>query len=103
MLVFFVLASAVLVHNLLAYSGYRDYAEIILDGQVVKRVSLVEDYVFSLPERPGVVFEVRDGLIAFGASDCPNQICVNAGFIGRPGQMAVCMPHRLVLVVAGYD
>ena len=29
------------------------------------------------------------------ASDCRNQICIRSGVISKPGQMIVCLPHRL--------
>ena len=60
-------------------------------------------YLFRLDENqtfyiiPNVIFEIRDGRIAFIESDCPDQICVRTGFIGQEGQMAACLPNRLVL------
>ena len=50
---------------------------------------------------PNVVFEVRDGQIAFVKSDCPDQVCVRVGFIGRSGQMAACLPNGFVLFLSG--
>ena len=50
---------------------------------------------------PNVIFEVRDGQIAFVKSDCPDQVCVRAGFIGRAGQMAACLPNGFVLTLLG--
>ena len=52
---------------------------------------------------PNVIFEVRDGRIAFIKSDCPDQICVRAGFIGQAGQMAACLPNGLVLSLLGAE
>lgn len=70
-------------------------------------VYLDYDTNFSLPSMPHVIFEVRDGEIAFVKSDCPDQICVRTGFLSRPGQMAACLPNNLILVminrVAGDD
>ena len=77
------------------------YGEILFDGQVVKRVLLSYDSTFFVNQHPAVVFEVSSGLIGFKISDCHNQICVNTGFIGRVGQVAVCLPNRLVLAVVG--
>jgi len=74
-------------------------AEVILDGKVVMTVDLTKDQTFSLPEKPNVVFQVKNNAIAFIESDCPDKICVNTGFISKPGQMAVCLPNHLMLKV----
>ena len=52
---------------------------------------------------PNVMFEIRDGRIAFIKSDCPDQICVHTGFIGQSGQMAACLPNGLVLSLLGAE
>jgi len=80
-------------------SDDMQYATITLDGEIVKQVNLNENRIFSIEERPNVVFEVRDGAIAFTIANCPDQICVNMGFIRHRGQMAVCLPNRLLLSV----
>jgi hypothetical protein len=72
------------------------YAE-ITHGDIIYSIPLHDDKVFSLPSAPHVVFEVRGGRIAFVQSDCPDRICIHAGFQGRPGQMAACLPNRLVV------
>ena len=52
---------------------------------------------------PNVIFEVKDGQIAFVKSDCPDQVCVHAGFIRSVGQMAACLPNGLVLTLLGVN
>lgn len=86
----------------LCFSGSREkgtQCEIYLDGQLVSTVSLSRDQVFSLPEIPEVVFCVSEGAICFHSSDCPDQTCVQTGFINEPGQYAICLPHRLMLEI----
>ena len=82
-------------------SGEPARAEILLDGTVAAAVPLNRNQVFSIPQRPQVRLEVRDGRCAFIHSDCPDQICVNTGFIGTPGLTAACLPNRMVLRIAG--
>ena len=64
-------------------------------------ISLDENRTFYII--PNVIFEVRDGQIAFVKSDCPDQICVRTGFIHRSGQMAACLPNGLVLFLSGTE
>ncbi|MCL2492967.1 MAG: NusG domain II-containing protein [Clostridiales bacterium] len=74
-------------------------AEVIYGGKVVMTVDLTKDRTFSLPEKPNVVFQVKNDSIAFTKSDCPDQICVHTGFISKPGQMAACLPNDLMLKI----
>ncbi|MDR0249280.1 MAG: NusG domain II-containing protein [Oscillospiraceae bacterium] len=70
-------------------------------GGEVMSVALDKDITFTLPGDGAVAFEVRGGAIAFVSSDCPDKTCVKTGFVGRPGQMSVCVPRRLLLAVRG--
>lgn len=73
------------------------YCELILDGEPVMTTALDENKRFSLDALPHVEFEVRDGAIAFVASDCPDQVCVNSGYLHTSGQTAACLPNRVVI------
>ena len=77
--------------------------EIYFGGSIVKVVPLNVDQTFSIPERPEVVFEVRDGAIAFVKSNCPDQVCVHAGFLDSPWHFAACLPNWLLLSVQAGD
>jgi hypothetical protein len=76
-------------------------ARIALDGQVVMTVSLEKDGEFALEQNPHIRFAVRDGAIAFTASDCPDRLCVRSGYLSRSGQTAACLPRRVSLSVEG--
>ena len=45
------------------------------------------------------VIEIKDGRVRAEEADCPNQDCVHQGWIGKPGQQIVCLPHKLVAEV----
>lgn len=70
------------------------YCEIYVDGKLTETVSLIEERSFVLKDRPGIRFEVKDQRIAFAASDCPDQICVHAGYLSQTGQSAACLPNK---------
>ena len=58
---------------------------------------------FSLPDKPNVVFEVKDGKIRIAESDCPDKICVHTGFIKKPMQTSVCLPNAVSVRIVGGD
>ncbi|MCL2500121.1 MAG: NusG domain II-containing protein [Defluviitaleaceae bacterium] len=74
----------------------RIYAEITCENET-HIINLTENRTFSLPSVPHVIFRVNDHSIAFVQSNCPDQICVRAGFQSRFGHMAACLPNRLIL------
>ncbi|MDR2780132.1 MAG: NusG domain II-containing protein [Synergistaceae bacterium] len=90
---------------LFVHSGERPpegekYADITVDGQIVKTIPLGREGTYSPAGRPGVQIAARGGMIGFVRSDCPDKICVHTGFLSIPGQSAVCLPNRVVVRVA---
>lgn len=41
--------------------------------------------------------EWKDGKIRFAEADCPDQVCVRSGWLGKRGKLAACLPGGLVL------
>lgn len=78
-------------------------AQIQVNGEVVAVLPLDEDTVYQVPECPAVLLEVRAGSCAFIHSDCPDQVCVQAGSQSVPGASAACLPNRVVLRIIGED
>jgi hypothetical protein len=98
-----ILALALAVHAFTGIIGTPRglTAEVRKDGQVVLVLDLTQDGEYPLPGHPGINFVVKDGAAAFAQSDCPDRICINTGFLYRPGHTAVCLPNRVSLTVTG--
>jgi Protein of unknown function (DUF1312). len=47
------------------------------------------------------VIEVSTGRIRVKDADCPDKICVRTGWIDKPGEVIVCLPHKLVIQIIG--
>ena len=71
------------------------YAQIYLDGQLVKTVPLDTDQTFMVEDHYSNEIAVTQGAIAFTASTCPGQDCVHSGKISTLGRMLVCLPNGL--------
>lgn len=43
--------------------------------------------------------EIKDGQIRVASADCPDQTCVNCGFISKDSfnKIIACIPHRLII------
>ena len=75
---------------------------ISVDGQEYKRIEIDTQTVasFTIDTEHGqnhVVIE--NGTVNVIAADCPNQICVNTKAARRPGDIIVCLPHKVVIEI----
>lgn len=78
-------------------------ANIFLDGTAVRSVDLsqvTEPFEFTLTAAGGEgfnVIRVEPGRIAVIDADCPDRVCVEAGWLSDSASPVVCLPHRLVI------
>lgn len=82
--------------------GPAEYARITAPGAEPRVLPLAEDAVLELRGRLGVSrIELRDGQARFTDSPCVGRLCVHAGWLGRSGQVAACLPNGVVLEITG--
>ena len=78
-------------------------ATVWIEGKAVMTIDLKaqDGQYISLEEQYGkpVHFSVKDGRVRFVDVDCPDQICVNTGWISEEGQTAICMPNKVSLTI----
>lgn len=80
-------------------------AVVIVDDVEVERIDLAvtnEPVVVDLHEL-GVIITAQDGQIWFTSSSCADQTCVNTGRLRRAGDIAVCLPNRVVVKIEGIN
>ena len=81
-------------------------ARITLDGELVKEIKLNQvgaSFSFTVTGASGLTntILVEKGRIRVEEADCPDQICVDQGFISDGTVPIVCLPNRLVIEIAG--
>lgn len=79
-------------------------AEIIQNGEVIRTVDLQNvptPYEFEVisPDGGYNTVRVEYGKIGIIHASCPDQICVNQGFITRGVLPVVCLPNKLSVVI----
>ena len=84
-------------------AGPGSVARIEVDGQVLRRIDLAavtqeERFTVETPRGANTV-ELRPGGIRIAEADCPDQICVNTGWLTAGYTPIVCLPHRLVIAL----
>ena len=81
-------------------------AIVTVGGQRLDPIDLAQveqGYVIQPNVSPSVTIRVEPGAIYFEQADCPDQLCVSAGRLSRPGQVAVCLPARVSIRLEGRD
>ena len=87
------------------YNG--TYAEVTLDGKFYKKILLSEhrgeDKIDVKTEYGYNIIEIKDASIGIIDADCRDRICIKSGFISKPGQLSVCLPHKLMVEIKSND
>lgn len=82
--------------------GKAEVALVRVYDQVIERLPLEKDRKLSVTGRLGeTVIEVRGGRVRALASPGPLQLCVNRGWISRPGEAIICLPNRVIIEIPG--
>lgn len=79
-------------------------ADIYRDGTLYASYLLsdIEDTVILTVEgKYTSVIELSGEGARFASSDCPERACVHAGLISRGGEMAACVPNRVLITISG--
>ncbi|MTI95605.1 MAG: NusG domain II-containing protein [Firmicutes bacterium] len=45
--------------------------------------------------------ELGENRVRVSHSDCPDKVCVNMGWVDRPGRPIACLPNRVIVHVRG--
>jgi len=78
-------------------------ASIMVNHHEVGVKKLAEAATFDIQGAFGAMtLQIANNGIRVQRSSCPNQVCVRQGAARRPGEMLVCVPNRLVILIQGY-
>ena len=97
------LAAAICIPFVLAPS-HGLTCEITQDGETLRRVKLGAGFADTITiegETVTNVIRIDGDADRYESSDCPDQVCVRTGKLTRAGQVAVCLPNRVVVRLVG--
>ena len=84
--------------------GQTSGSEIIItvDGQKFGTYSLLEDNEVVIEQEDSInKVTINDGIVSMGFSNCHGQDCVQHAPISQTGENIICLPHKVVVEVAG--
>ena len=80
-------------------------ARVVLDGETIAQydlTTLTEPVTLEVDDAPyPLTIQVEPGRIRVSEADCPDQVCVNQGFISDGTVPVVCLPHKLMIEIVG--
>lgn len=84
------------------------YAVVMIDGETVKEIELSENtpnetFTFYPADEQYNIIEVNGTMIRNKEDNSPDQIAVKTGWITKPGETAICLPHKLIIEVKAAD
>lgn len=79
----------------------KTLAQISYNGKIIWEIDLksANDDIFTLKENQNVSFQIKDGMIRFVNTKCPDKLCENVGYIYKPNSVAICMPNKVTLKI----
>lgn len=97
----------ILLTGIICFAGYKIFspegktAVITLNGKTTEKLSLTEaeSKYITVKGAEGTVIEINNGRIRVKSADCPDKICVNAGYISNVGERIVCLPKKLIVEI----
>ena len=79
-----------------------NHALIKIDGTIVRKLDLTEEKIFTIEtEGEKNIIAVHGGAVSVVEADCPDKICVQRGAIAEVGETIACVPHKLLIEIAG--
>ena len=87
--------AAVIFSFFLPTDAAGDRADIYINGQLVRSVSLSQDQEFEVEGKYRNTVTVKNGKIAVTDSDCPGKDCVHCGWSSASGKLIVCLPNGM--------
>lgn len=99
-----IFSSAIIAVSLYEEDSEQRMAIISQNNVVLYTIDLnqhPEPYTLSYSSQYSGTIEVNNGKIRFLKTQCPDQICVHTGWIERPGEIAVCLPSRVLIKIEG--
>ena len=79
-------------------------AQVYQGGKLVRMIDLstvTEPETFELDGAYHDFITVEPGRIRFVDADCPDKTCVHTGWIHEAGQIAACVPNRVMIKLVG--
>ena len=97
-----VLLTFSLIPIAVSFDSEKKFVLIKIDGVIIDELDLTEEKTFVIESEGGKnILEIKSGAVSVIEADCPDKICVRRGAIKNIGETIACVPHKLLIEIAG--
>ena len=99
-----ILLLAGVLYLLFALGGDKDgdKVTVTVDGKIYGTYPLDEDKTIEIKNADGFnTVSIHDGQVSVTDADCKDKYCVKQGVISNNNESIICLPHKLVVEIAG--
>lgn len=78
-----------------------DWVVVSVGNQVYGKYPLNQDATYEIHAHDGEenILEIKDGIVTMKEANCSDRICVYQSDISKNGEMIVCLPHQVIVVI----
>lgn len=82
---------------------YGATVQILVDGEVTQEYDLYSSQKVTIETENGGqnILVIDNGECYLEDANCPDKLCVKQGVISKSGQSIICLPHKVVITIAG--
>lgn len=86
-------------------SGQGARVEVYVENKLYNTYPLDKDQKINIKEKNGRInnIHIHDKGVEMTKSNCPDKVCIHTGFIDKPGQSIVCLPHKINIKIISDD
>lgn len=98
------LSSGIILYSSARNKYQSQYVEISVKGKLYKKIifnSSTEETIDIKTDLGENIVRISKGKVKILDADCPDKVCVKDGYIDKPGQLLVCLPHKVVVEIKG--
>ncbi|MEG0250200.1 MAG: NusG domain II-containing protein [Peptostreptococcus sp.] len=90
--------------NKVINSGDSDRIEIYVKNKLYKEYPIDADEKITIENgnEKNVIY-IHDKGVEMLEANCPDEVCIKAGFINKAGQSIVCLPHKINIKIVTDD
>ncbi|MDD7183454.1 NusG domain II-containing protein [Peptostreptococcus anaerobius] len=92
--------SSILVNRSLN-SSPASTVQIYVGDKLYKELPINKDTTITLDNSGKNIIKVHNNGVEMIEANCPDQVCIKTGFISKPGQSIVCLPHKVNVKIVG--
>lgn len=98
------LSSGIIIYSSAKNKYQSQYVEISIGGDLYKKIpfdSSTEEKIDVKTDLGENLINISKGYVQILDADCPDKVCIRDGSISKPGQVLVCLPHKVVVEIKG--